>query len=204
MIAENTGISRVKVEPTHSGIRTSDQFIKTWPMIPDPIAIAASSAQFFHEGHDMSWPNMNPSGVTMIAVHSAVPAVNSVGVTLPFDCFDAMKYALHENIAPTASRSPFDVAHVVGGRAGDDHEDAGERNERPDRVTAPDLLAEELGGDDPDEDGLQRADDRGVDDARVLDRREEQGDVGAERDPAERRRPHAVQREWRSRGTASR
>src|SRR6056297_782322 len=79
-IAENTGIARVNVEPTHSGIRTSDQFISAWPTMPAPTAMAISQAQFVADGHDMSWPEISPIGAQISAVHSAVPAVNSVDV----------------------------------------------------------------------------------------------------------------------------
>ena len=140
----------------------------------------------------------------MIAVHNAVPAVNSVGVTLPFDCFDAMKYALHESMAPSARRSPLmsltssdvEVVTITITPA----------NATSDQIASrpADLLAEVAGRDHADEDGLQRADDGGVDDARVLDGGEEQGDVGAERDAAEGRRPHAVQGERKIRGAVSR
>ncbi len=89
--AENTGIKRVNVEPTHSGIRTSDQFIIAWPISPDVAAISTSHAQLPADGHDMSWPNTKPSGAHIAVVHSAVPAVNSVDVIVFFEFFDAMK-----------------------------------------------------------------------------------------------------------------
>ncbi len=59
---------------------------------------------------------------------------------------------------------------------------------RPHDVAQPDPFAEEPGGDHADDDRLHRTDDRGVDDAGQLHRREEQGDVGAEGDAA----PHRV------------
>ena len=81
----------MKVEPTHSGMRTSDQFINEWPMMPDTAIMTRRSPRFLGDGIDMSWPKAKPSGVQMIAVQSDVPAVNSVGDMSFFDCFDAMK-----------------------------------------------------------------------------------------------------------------
>src|SRR6056297_615378 len=89
--AENTGISSVNVEPTHSGILTSDQFIRACPTRPEPTAMAISRPQLVSDGHDMSCPKATPSGAQMNAVHSAVPAVNSVGVIVFFEFFDVMK-----------------------------------------------------------------------------------------------------------------
>ncbi len=89
--AENTGINSVNVEPTHSGMRTSDQFIMAWPIRPELTAIRISQPQFVADGHDMSWPKTNPSGAQIAMVHSAVPAVNSVEVIVFFEFFEAMK-----------------------------------------------------------------------------------------------------------------
>ncbi len=89
--AENTGISSVNVEPTHSGIRTSDQFIIAWPISPDVAAIRTSQPQLVADGHDMSWPNAKPSGAQIAIVQREVPAVNSVEVMVFFEFFDVMK-----------------------------------------------------------------------------------------------------------------
>ena len=57
-----TGMKSVNVEASHSGTVFSDQFMATWPRIPEPNAMITSHIQLSRVGHDRSWPNSAASG----------------------------------------------------------------------------------------------------------------------------------------------
>jgi len=107
---ETTGTSNVMVEPSQSGTRGSDQFMRLCPRKPAPNAITASQPHSSQLGQAMDCPKTGARGAVMSATISEAAKVKSVGVTFPSARFASTKYVDHAANAPTASRSPVRLA----------------------------------------------------------------------------------------------
>ena len=57
-----TGMNSVSVDASHNGTCRSDQFMATWPRMPEPNAMTTSQNQLSPVGQDRSWPNSAASG----------------------------------------------------------------------------------------------------------------------------------------------
>ena len=70
-----TGMKSVSVEANHNGTVFSDQFMATWPRIPEPNAMMTSHIQLSALGHDRSWPKIAASGAFSAPTYSATHTV---------------------------------------------------------------------------------------------------------------------------------
>ena len=56
------GMKSVSVEASHNGTVFNDQFMATWPRIPEPNAMITNHLQLSAVGQDRSWPNSTARG----------------------------------------------------------------------------------------------------------------------------------------------
>ena len=81
---EVTGIASVNAEPSQTGMRVNDQFIRPWPSSPGTSARSTSQIQSERLVTARDWPERRAIGVLSAVAQSAVAAVYSSGL---IDCW---------------------------------------------------------------------------------------------------------------------